>query len=168
MKRKTALLTLIGLLSSGNALSQNSFNIDVSNDNIAIEANNASLKELLEELERVTGIPVNYESDTNERVSLTVSSTTLENAIAKITPNHLIVHQMQNGEKTVKELIVIPSDSGGGSDAADSSFLPNGQPAPAIEPTTAATSPLQPEQQTTGKQQPQQPEVQQPATSTGN
>ena len=62
MKRKTALLTLIGLLSSGNALSQNSFNIDVSNDNIAIEANNASLKELLEELERVTGIPVNYES----------------------------------------------------------------------------------------------------------
>ena len=79
MKRKIAPLLLVGLLSSGATLAQDSFNIDVSNDNIAIEANNASLKELLEELERVTGVPVNFEGDNSERVSLTVSSTTLEN-----------------------------------------------------------------------------------------
>ena len=165
MKRKIAPLLFVGLLSSGASLAQDSFNIDVSNDNIAIEANNASLKELLEELERVTGVPVNFEGDNSERVSLTVSSTTLENAIAKITPNHLILHEMQNGEKIVKELIVIPADSGGGGDSEGSSFLPNGQPAPAIESTTATAQPPQPELPAGGKPQ---PELQQPATDANN
>ncbi len=122
----------IGLASS--LTLANTFNIDVSETEIAVQANNASLKELLQELERLTGIPVKFVADTDERVSLNVGLTSVENAIGKITPNHMIVHEDKQGKKVIKELIIIPNDSGTSGGGADSSFLPNGQPAPAIEP----------------------------------
>jgi len=147
------------------SLAADDFNIEVSNNDVAVEANNANLKELLLELEKLTGIPIKFISDSEERVSLSVGMTTVENAIAKITPNHLIVHETIDGKKVVKELIVIAENSGTANTAASSSFLPNGQPAPAIEPTTGpqvsttptgTPQPLDPS--TEPEQEPQVPE----------
>ena len=124
------------LIHAGTAIAADDFSIEVSNDDIAVQASNASLQEVLEELERLTGIPVKFVADTTERVTLNVGLTTIENAIGKITPNHMIVHEKQNGKQVIKELIII---SGSGTDSGDSgansgsAFLPNGQPAPTIE-----------------------------------
>jgi len=141
MRQKTVTqLAMIGLLTGSNVLFANDFNIDVRNTDIAIEANNASLTELLAEMERLTGIPVEFTEDSDERVSLSVGMTTFENAVAKITPNHMILHEIQNGKKVIKELIVIPADSGGGDASVDTAFLPSGQPAPAIEPAVVESN----------------------------
>lgn len=127
-------MCLLSLLVATPAFPADNFNIEVSNDDIAVEASNASLKELLQELEKLTGIPVKFVEDTDERVTLNVSLTTVENAIGKITPNHMIVHEKLNGKKVIKEVIIIPGDSAGSTGSASgSSFLPSGQPAPAIE-----------------------------------
>ena len=123
------------------SLASDNFTIEIENDDIAIQANNASLTELLEELEKRTGIPVNFVAETSERVSLTVGLTTVENAISKITPNHMIVHGTEDGEKIIKELIIIPDDPNSSNDAGNSSFLPSGQPAPAITPEGSALLP---------------------------
>ncbi len=145
----------ISMVLSEPTFSADNFSIEVSNNDIAIEANNASLKELLLELERQTGIPVKFVDETDERVSLNVGLTTVENAIGKITPNHMIVHENIDGKKVIKELIIIPDASGISSDGGNSSFLPNGQPAPAIEsapqsqlPPTEAPNPTAPQEQT--------------------
>lgn len=150
-KHKTALHpTLLGLclglLFTPPSISANSFDIKVENDEVSVDANNASLKELLAELEKLTGIPVNFVSEPNERVTLTVSMTNVENAISKITPNHMIVHEQRQGKTVIKEVLIIPGDSSiGSSSSAGSSFLPNGQPAPAIEQSTQVTPAAQPE-----------------------
>ena len=132
------------------SLASDNFTIEIEDDDIAIQANNASLTELLEELEKRTGIPVNFVAETSERVSLTVGLTTVENAIGKITPNHMIVHGTKDGEKIIKELIIIPDDPNSSNDSGDSKFLPSGQPAPVITPDGAPLpQPNQPVEQPT-------------------
>lgn len=127
------------LVFAGSATSADNFSIEVNNESIAVEASNASLKELLQELEKLTGIPVKFVADTSERVTLSVGLTSIENAIGKITPNHMIVHDEQEGKKVIKELIIIPDS--GGTNASGSSFLPSGEPAPAIEPAAPIATP---------------------------
>ncbi len=132
----TKLAMTLVILHAGNSAAANTFNIDVSDDDVAIEANNASLMELLQELEKVTGIPVDFVEPTDERVTLSVALTSVESAIGKITPNHMIVHENQDGEKIIKELIIIPADSELAGTGSGSAFLPNGNPAPSIEQAT--------------------------------
>jgi len=138
-------LTAIGLAltCAGTPAAANDFSIEISNDDISVQASNASLQEVLEELERLTGIPV---------VTLNVGLTNIENAIGKITPNHMIVHEKLDGKQVIKELIIIPGGEGGasGGGGSGSAFLPNGEPAPNIE---------QPDQSL-----PQPTDQQQPAT----
>ncbi len=152
---------LLSLLFTSQCALADSFNIDISDDDIAIEASNASLKELLQELENLTGIPVEYVAETDEKVTLSVGMTSVENAIAKITPNHMIVHETQNGKNVIKELIIIPAESDLASGGSGSAFLPNGNPAPAIE-QSESTEPMTPTDQQladqpTPEQQPLQP-----------
>jgi len=147
-------LTAIGLAltCAGTPAAANDFSIEISNDDISVQASNASLQEVLEELERLTGIPVKFVAETSERVTLNVGLTNIENAIGKITPNHMIVHEKLDGKQVIKELIIIPGGEGGasGGGGSGSAFLPNGEPAPNIE---------QPDQSL-----PQPTDQQQPAT----
>lgn len=144
----------LGLTLAANIAHANNFTIDVSDDDIAVVATNASLKELLQELEKLTGIPVKFVADTNEKVTLNVGMTNIENAISKITPNHMIVHGSEDGKEVIKELIIIPAESDLSSGSSGSAFLPSGNPAPAVaQPQT----PNQVTQTGDGTMQPQTP-----------
>jgi len=117
------------------------FSIEMEKDEITIEANDVSVKELLTELERVTGIPVKFTAEINQRVSLTLPLTTVENAIGKITPNHMIVHQKKDGKTIIKELIIMADDGTSGGGSGNSSFLPTGEPAAAVQPRVPENQP---------------------------
>ena len=123
----------LSLTYAGAAIAADDFSIRISDNDIAVEASNASLQELLEELERLTGIPIEFVAETEERVTLNVGLTNIENAISKITPNHMIVHEKQNGKQVIKELIILPDSGESGGTNSGSAFLPNGQPAPTVE-----------------------------------
>lgn len=131
----------LGLLLTCNTAFSDDFTVDVSNDDIAINADNASLIELLKEIEKLTGIPVKFVADTNERVTLNLGLTTIETAIGKITPNHMIVHESQNGKNVIKEVIIIPAVSDLANSGSGSAFLPSGNPAPDVTQTPETNDP---------------------------
>lgn len=115
------------------ALAQNFF-VEYEDEKISIEANNILIKELLLEIQNKTGIPVNFIAEPKDTVSLTISDQTVESAIAKITENHMIIHDTVNGKQAISELIIIAEDPElTSSSGSGSSNLPTGQPAPAIE-----------------------------------
>lgn len=110
-----------------------SFLIGIETDKtITIQANNANLKDVLLDLEAKTGIEVNFVADTSQRVSVTIENQTIENAIGKLTPNYMIMRDLQDGKETISEIIIISDDPGSTSSGNDSTFLPSGQPAPEI------------------------------------
>jgi|GEM_PF-5484379 len=131
---KTAILAVGASLTLGSGALADSFNIDVSDDDIAVQADDAKLTEVLQELENRTGIPVKFVAETEERVTLDVALTDIENAISKLTPNHMIVRGKQDGKEVIKEVIIIPaeSDLASGSSGSGSDFLPSGAPAAEI------------------------------------
>jgi len=135
----------------------NTFNVELVNDEISVEANNANLKELLAEIEKRTGIPVKFVVDApEEKVSVTVGLTTLEKVIEKITPNHMIVRENKDGTSSIKEVIIIPASSGNASDGATSSFLPTGEPVPGVTPEPEEMAPQNAPPQNPPQQNPQQ------------
>jgi hypothetical protein len=77
---------------------------------------------------------VNFIADPRDTVSLNINDQTVENAIAKITANHMIIHDFINGQKTISELIIISDDPELRSSGTGSANLPSGQPAPAVTP----------------------------------
>ena len=110
------------------------FVVEYVDEKLSVQANNSRVKELLLEIQDKTGIEVNFIADPKDTVSLDISEQSVESVIGKITENHMIIHDMINGKKTISELIIISDDpeliSGGGGSAN----LPSGQPAPAISP----------------------------------
>lgn len=109
------------------------FLVDVALDNkISIRANNASLEEVLLEIQSKTGIPVNFVTPPTARVSVDITGTDLETAISKLWPNHMLIHGTRDGKTTIDELIIISEEPGGSSGGSGSAFLPSGQPAEEI------------------------------------
>lgn len=113
--------------------SNQSFLVGIALDKtITIQANNASLKAVLLEIEAKTGIPVNFVADTSERVSVNLEGQTIENAIGKLTPNYMIMRDIQGGKEIISEIIIISDDPASTSSGGGSSFLPSGKPTPVI------------------------------------
>lgn len=134
----TGWLTSIALLSSTIALAQ-SFTVEFNDTKISIQANEASLRDIMLDIEDKTGIPVKFVAESEEHVSVEIYDQTLESAIGKLTPNHMIVHDLLNGKKRIKELIIISEDPQLAKDGG-SQFLPSGQlqnanptPQPAVD-----------------------------------
>lgn len=161
--------TSCALMLANPAKTADDFSIQVNNSDIAVQANNASLKDVMQELERLTGIDVAFTATSDERVTVNVGMTNLENAINKISPNHLLVHEKVDGKNVIKELIIIPAESDLVGDSSGSAFLPNGEPAQATQPTTAPEPTLATDQpQNDTKVQPQVAPDSNQATPTQN
>lgn len=141
-----AALCFTSLTSHGQTDSQG-FLVGIAPDKtITIQANNASLKDILLDIEAKTGIRVNFVADTTQRVSVNIENQTIENAIGKLTPNYMIMRDLKDGQETISEIIIISDDPAITSSGDGSTFLPSGQPAPVIieegsaEPNTAPTN----------------------------
>lgn len=128
-----ATIVAITALSAAPASAQN-FLVEYIDEKLSIQANNTRVKELLLEIQDKTGIKVNFIADPKDTVSLNINDQTVEHAIAKITANHMIIHDFANGKKTISELIIISDDPELRSSGTGSANLPSGQPAPAVTP----------------------------------
>lgn len=132
---RTCLATIFALYAlTAPPVSAQNFLVEYVDEKLSIQANNSRVRELLLEIQDKTGITVNFIADPKDTVSLDISDQTVENAIAKITANHMIIHDFANGKKTISELIIISDDPDLRSSGAGSANLPNGQPAPVITP----------------------------------
>ncbi len=134
----TALLVLA--LSASRASAQN-FLVEYTDEKLSVQANNTQIKELLLEIQNKTGIRVNFIAEPKNSVSLNIIDQSVEAAIAKITENHMIIHDIVNGKKTISELIIISDDPELRSSGGGSANLPSGQPAPAVEEPSPTNEP---------------------------
>ncbi len=123
-------LCLISPLIHGQS-SGGGFLVEIALDNkITIQANDASLKEVLMDIESKTGIPVNFVADTSERVSIDIADQPLEDAIRKLSPNHMVIRGTKDGKAIISEFVIIADDPDSSGSTDGDLFLPTGDPAP--------------------------------------
>jgi len=116
---------------------QTSFLIEFADEKLSVKGDSIPVKDLLIEIQYLTGIHVNFISDPKETVTLDIDEQSIEQVIAKISDNHMIIHDTVDGLKTIRELFFISGTTETVS-ASVSEFLPSGEPAPLV----AAVNPV--------------------------
>ena len=122
---------------------QTSFLVEFDNKKLSVKGDSIPVKDLLLEIQDRTGILVNFISSPTGTVTLDIDEQSVEQVIAKISDNHMIIHDTVDGLKTIKELVYISGATEVASVAATSEFLPSGEPAPSIAVVTPGTEDAQ-------------------------
>lgn len=148
----------VSLCTSPSLAQNGSFEVELDDDKrISLNAQNASLREILLDLEQKTGVKMNFVADPVARVSMTIESQSFEQVINKLAPDHLLVRGKEDGKSVIRELIIISNDPSLSSGQTDLSNLPSGEPAPEVQELNP-TPPQQP-QPASPEPQPANPQV---------
>lgn len=127
----TLLLSVSCLLwGSTSARAQQGLQVREQDGLLSIQANNATALELADVLSNQLGISVVVTGDTEARVNIDIVDEPLDKALAKLSPNHLLVRKSEQPGSAITEVVLMmgegsASDSSGG----DDQFLPSGSPA---------------------------------------
>ena len=107
-------LTIVSLLVAstmaifpGQINANNNFLLTATKKHVSIQADNASLAEILREIENQTGIVMTFDSSLNVVVSTEMVEQPLQVAIDKLAPNNLVVNGFLDGTISIKEVIII-------------------------------------------------------------
>jgi len=143
MRLTTAIIVSASLWSSANA--QSSPEITFNEGRLSVNANNVSVAQLADALSQETGIAIVIQGDTNAAMSADINDEPFEKAIAKLSPNHLLVHASKALDAEILEVVLIIPE-GGSQASVGGEFLPSGAPAEEIAgaqppPVTAAATP---------------------------
>jgi subtilisin family serine protease len=108
----------------GNAVGQKEApsRIIVSNGLISLQAKDADLKDIINELSRKTGIPLTFETRIEKRVTLSFCRLSIEDALKKLAPNYAIVFTKENNSKEhkiIRAVITDPCETCAGSESID-------------------------------------------------
>ncbi|WP_088919383.1 hypothetical protein [Granulosicoccus antarcticus] len=112
------------------AFAQQGLQVREQNGMLSVQANNATASELAQLLSDQLGISVVVTGDTEARVNIDIIDEPLDKALAKLSPNHLLVREDKQPDSAITEVVLMmgegsASDSSGG----DEQFLPSGSPA---------------------------------------
>ena len=143
MELTTTVIVSVSLLPLANA--QSSPEITFSDGLLSVNASNVSATQLADALSQETGIAIVIQGDTNAAISADINDEPFEKAIAKLSPNHLLVHASKALNAELLEVVLIIPE-GGSQASVGGEFLPSGAPAEEIAgappiPATAAASP---------------------------
>jgi len=122
------------------AWQQQNFQVEFADEKLSVIGESIPVKDLLLKIQEETGIPVNFITTPTGTLSLNINNQSVENVIARISDNHMIIHDTVDGVKTIRELFFISETTEVASSAAASEFLPSGEPAPLVA-TAAAAAP---------------------------
>ena len=128
-------LTIVSLLVAstmaifpGQINANNNFLLTATKKHVSIQADNASLAEILREIENQTGIAMTFDPSLNLVVSTEMVEQPLQVAIDKLAPNNLVVDGFSDGTISIKEVIIM-SDVESSSGNVGFEYLPSGDPA---------------------------------------
>ena len=124
-------LAALGLLAPSGALAQQPFDIALRDGLLSIRANGASVTELAAALAAETGIDFVVTGDAGATITTEIVDEPFVKAVAKLSPNHLLMREDKNPDSAVTEVVLILDESGGGGGGGDG-FLPSGAPADEI------------------------------------
>lgn len=126
MRLSAAALVSASLLSLANA--QNGPEIKFTDGLLSVNASNVPVTQLADALSQETGIAVIVQGDTNASISADISDEPIDKAIAKLSPNHMLVHASKALDADILEVVLIIAE-GGAQAASGGEFLPSGAPA---------------------------------------
>ncbi|MBX2882346.1 MAG: hypothetical protein KTR32_20525 [Granulosicoccus sp.] len=100
---------------------------------LSIQAADASARQVAEELSRTLGINVVLTGDDQTRLDIDISEEPLDKAIARLSPNNLLVRESASPESPIIEVVLMLADNSTfANTSAESQFLPSGAPAPEV------------------------------------
>ena len=122
---------LTSLLVCSNVFAQSAVQVQFDEDLLSVQADNAPARDLADELARELGIRVVIMGDAQTRVSLDIFEEPMEKALAKLSPNNMLMHSADASDIT-GVVLMMGSSSTGVSGAGPDSFLPSGSPVDAV------------------------------------
>lgn len=121
-------LLLAALLAANAAHAQSGIQISATDGMLSVQASNVSATELATELSQQLGISVVVTGDAEARVNLDIVEEPLEKALAKLSPNNMLVRASNTSDIIEVVLMMGEGQDSAGSGGSDQ-FLPNGSPA---------------------------------------
>lgn len=104
--------------------------VQISSDNgtLSVQASNVSASELANELSDELGISVVVTGDAETRVNLDIVEEPLEKALAKLSPNNMLVRDT-NANDIIEVVLMMGEGQDTGAGGGADQFLPSGSPA---------------------------------------
>lgn len=139
-RARPATLAALALVCAA-ALAQQPFDVALRDGLLSIRANAAPAAALAEALAAETGVRFVVTGDGSSPLTAEIVAEPLEKAIAKLSPNHLLVREGDGADAPVIEIVLMLDEGGGGGGAGGGEFLPSGAPAAEIVPDDTLMSP---------------------------
>jgi len=125
-------LTVAGLAHASPAWAE-SLDVQWDDEQLSVYATDASAFSLVQELAEQTGVRFIATGNTATNVTMEIVAEPLERAIAKLAPNHLLVHS-KSDPTTVVEVVLMFDEGNSGNSGSGGEFLPTGSPAEEVMP----------------------------------
>ncbi|NND91215.1 MAG: hypothetical protein HKN42_10155 [Granulosicoccus sp.] len=126
-------LTLAFFLSaaSANLMAQQDVQVSERDGLLSVQASNTSASHLAEVLAERLGISVVVTGDTEALVNIDIVDEPLAKALAKLSPNHMLVRSSKLADSSIVEVVLMMGEEGSSQDSggSDDQFLPSGSPA---------------------------------------
>jgi len=123
------------------------FDLAVSGNLVSILANNAPIQELANALSTETGIVFSLTGEKTTPITIEIVEEPLEKAIAKLSPNHLLVRDSEASDAQLIEVVLMMSEAGAAGGGGNTEFLPSGAPAEELVPDEQLMNPELAEQE---------------------
>lgn len=113
------------------AVAQQAVSVRAHDGLLSVQANNASANELAEVLSDQLGISVVVTGDTEARVNIDIIDEPLEKALAKLSPNYMLVRNSRQPGSEITEVVLMMGEGSGSGNVSggEDEFLPSGSPA---------------------------------------
>ena len=124
------LLAALAMLGWGAAAAQQPFDVALRDGLLTVRANGATAVDLAAALSTETGISFVVTGDAAATITAEIVDEPFIAAVAKLSPNHLLVRGGKGADSPVTEVVMILDDAGGaGGGGGGEGFLPSGGPA---------------------------------------
>lgn len=117
------------------------FDISIRDDLVSILANNAPVNELTQALAAETGVVFTLTGEKTTPVTVEIIEEPLEKAVAKISPNYLLVRENEAIDAALVEVVLMMDEGSNSGAGGAAEFLPSGAPAEELVPDTETMNP---------------------------
>lgn len=113
------------------AAAQQAVSVRAQDGLLSVQASNATANELAEVLSNQLGISVVVTGDTEARVNIDIIDEPLEKALAKLSPNYMLVRNSKQPGSAITEVVLMMGEGSGSGNVSggEDDFLPSGSPA---------------------------------------
>lgn len=123
------LLTVLSVLPMTSLMAQTAIRYSEQDGLLSVQASNTTASELAELLSRELGISVVVTGDAEARVNLDIIEEPLHKALARLSPNHLLVRRDSRPDSEITEVVLMMGEGSDNGGSSDEQFLPSGSPA---------------------------------------